>query len=202
MSNENQIEDQVIEDQVDGQEQPKKKRRVFSRRNFLIGGGIVLGGAVAGIYFGRTPLRRQLAQIIAEAESPLGIRNFEADFLFEIQEDNTLLINAPKAEMGQGIFTGIAMPGVEELDLPLEQVTVVPASTAGGFIDNFGTGGSGTTLAFYTPMREVAATFREMLKMAAAKKWGADTVEVNTAAGYMTAGSERMSYFDIVNSTR
>lgn len=92
MANKNQTNEQT-------QEEPKK-RRVFSRRNFLIDGGIVLGGAVAAVCFCRTPLRRQVAQLLADFEIPHSVNNLEVDFLFEIQADNSLLIKAPKAEMG------------------------------------------------------------------------------------------------------
>ena len=172
MSNENQTSNQV-----DGQAQdaPKKRRRIFSRRNFLIGGAIVLGGSVATVYFGRNAIRREVHHMLATNDAAMVmIGNIDQPMaFFEMQPDNTLMLNAPYAEMGQGILTGFAMLAAEELDLRMDQIHVRP-TPFDKVIDNGATGGSGTTRAMYRPMREIAATFREMLKMAAGKQWGVD----------------------------
>ena len=186
---------------VQTEKESTKKRNRISRRGFLKFGGIALAGSVAAIYFGRTPLRRLAAEIIAESGFPHGINTLQPDLVFEMQADNTLLLKAAKVEMGQGIFTGLAMLVVEELDIPLEQVKVIPSSTAGGMIDTAGTSGSSTTSSLYQPIRETAATFREMLKLAAAKQWGGDISQVSTAAGFVSAGDQQMPYIDVVNST-
>ena len=202
MANKNQTHEQTPQkNDEDLEKNAKKRRRVFNRRNFLIGGAIVLGGSAAALYFGRTPIRRQAAQIMGEMDFPHGINTLEPDFLFEMQEDNTLLMRVAKAEMGQGIFTGIAMLAAEELDVSLDQIKVVPNSTDSGMIDTLGTGGSNSTGSLYEPIRESAATFREMLKMAAAKQWSVDVFQVSTADGIVSAGSQQMSYIDVVNAT-
>ncbi|MEM7343656.1 MAG: molybdopterin cofactor-binding domain-containing protein [Chloroflexota bacterium] len=180
---------------------PKKRGRLLTRRRFLQAGVILLGGAAAGIYFGRTPLRRSAHEFFAHFDIPHGISNLAPDVVFEMQADNTLLINIAKAEMGQSIFTGLAMLAVEELDISLDQVKVAPSSSARGLIDTGGTGGSATISSLYIPMREIAATFREMLKLAAAKQWGVDVSQVSTADGVVSAGNQQMSYIDVVNST-
>ncbi len=180
--------------------EPTKKRRIFTRRRFLQAGAIMLGGAVAGIYFGRTPFRRWVAHSLVELDVGHGTSNFEPDIVFEMQADNTLQVNVVKAEMGQGIFTGIAMLVMEEIDMPFENINVVPTTTGTGLVD-LGTGGSNTTSSFYTPMRELAATFREMLKMAAARQWSVDVAEVSTADGFVITSDQRISYIDVVNST-
>ncbi|MBV7331164.1 molybdopterin-dependent oxidoreductase [Chloroflexi bacterium TSY] len=183
------------------EDQPKKRRRVFSRRNFLIGGAIVLGGSAAALYFGRTPIRRSLHHFMAEAGGPHGISGFEPEIVFEMQPDNTLQINFAKAEMGQGIVTGIAMLVAEELDIAYENITVKMATSANGLIDAFGTGASATTRSMYVPTRELAATFREMLKTAAAAQWAVDVSQVSTADGVVSSGSNSVTYINVVNST-
>ena len=197
MTNENQLNPEAEQDS-------KKKRGRISRRGFLQIGAIALGGTVAAVYFGRTPVRRTLHQVMSDSESAgtHGISNFEPDFVFEMLPDNRLQINVAKAEMGQGIVTGIAMMAAEELDVTYENVTVKMATSAnGGQIDAFGTGGSGTTRSLYIPLRELAATFREMLKMAAAAQWGVAVAQVSTADGFISSGNNSMSYVDVVNST-
>ena len=182
-------------------ENNQKKRRGLTRRRFLQAGAITLGGTIAALYFGRTPIRRSLHHIAADAGGPHGITNFNPDVVFTMLPDNRLQINFAKAEMGQGIVTGIAMMAAEELDVAFENVTVEMASSANGLIDSFGTGGSGTTRSIYTPMRELSATFREMLKMAAAAQWGVTAAQVSTENGFVVNGSSRISYVDVVNST-
>lgn len=178
------------------------KKRGLTRRRFLQVGAITLGTSVAALYFGRTPIRRAIHHAMTESEGAgiHGITNFEADLVFEMQPDNTLQINIAKAEMGQGIVTGIAMMAAEELDIAYENISVIPASSAKGLID-FGTGGSGTTRSLYAPMRELAATFREMLKLAAATQWGVSISQVTTSDGVVSSGSQSMTYVEIVNST-
>lgn len=181
--------------------QPTKKPRRMTRRRFLQVGGIALGGAMASVYFGRHRIRRTLYHFAADAGGPHGISNFEPDIVFEMQADNSLQINFAKAEMGQGIVTGIAMLAAEELDIAYENISVKMAISDKGLIDGFGTGGSATTRAMYVPTRELAATFREMLKTAAATKWGVDVAQVSTKDGIVTAGNNSMSYIEVVNST-
>ena len=138
---------------------------------------------------------------MADAGGPHGISGFEPDIVFEMQPDNTLQINFAKAEMGQGIVSGIAMLVAEELDVAYENITVKMATSANGLIDSFGTGGSATTRSMYDPTRELAATFREMLKTAAAAQWGVDVSQVSTEDGVVPAGSNSMTCIDVVNST-
>jgi isoquinoline 1-oxidoreductase beta subunit len=52
-----------------------------------------------------------------------------------------------------------------------EQINVLSASTVRELEDSFGTFGSNTISSLFTPLREAAATFREMLKSKAAAHW-------------------------------
>ena len=181
--------------------QPTRKRRVMTRRRFLQVGGITLAGSVVALYFGRHAIRRSLHHFAADVGGPPGIGGFEPDIVFEMQPDNTLQINFAKAEMGQGIVTGIAMLAAEELDISYENISVAMATSASGLIDSLGTGGSATTRSMYVPTREIAATFREMLKTSAARQWGVDISQVSTADGFVSSGGNTLSYIDVVNST-
>jgi isoquinoline 1-oxidoreductase subunit beta len=178
-------------------------KKPSSRRNFLKKGVIVMGGMVAATYLGRNPLRRFAAQTAESMDLPAIISSFQPDFWFEVLADNTILMKSPKVEMGQGIFTGFAMLAAEELDVDLSQIKVEHANTThNGIIDLFGTGGSNSTLALYKPIREVAATMREMLKAAAAKKWGVKSSEISTQSGQLSAGNNKATYAEIANGTK
>ena len=172
-----------------------------SRRKFIKRGAIILGGTYAAFQFGCTPIRRGMANYVAKMDFSSGVKNFAPDFWFEVLEDNTILMKCPKVEMGQGIFTGLAQLAAEELEVPLHQMKVVPASTKDGLKDNLGTGGSSSTAALYTPIREVAATLREMLKTAAAKIWNIPIAAITTKNGQFSAKAKTMTYAEVVQQT-
>lgn len=169
----------------------------LNRRRFLLSGGLLLGGTMTALYFGRGPLRRAAAGYVSQMDLPSGIAQFEPDFWFGVQDDNTILLKSPKAEMGQDIFTGFAMLAAEELDIAPEAILVRPGSTADSAVDHTGTGGSSTTASLYVPLRQVAATLRQTLKLAAAEHWGIAAQEITTADGHLIAGGRRMSYAEV-----
>ena len=173
----------------------------LSRRRFLLSGGLLLGGTMTALYFGRGPLRRAAAGFVSQMDLPSGIFDFEPDFWFAIQDDNTLLLKSPKVEMGQDIFTGFALLAAEELDIDPSAIVVRPGSTADSASDRSGTGGSSTTASLYVPLRQVAATLRQTLKGAAAAHWGVAVDEITTADGHLEAGERRMSYAEIHAAT-
>jgi len=179
----------------------QETKKKFSRRKFLQRGAIVLGGTIVATYMGRGALRRFAAETIEGLDLPSMVSTFEPDFWFEILPDNTILLKSPKVEMGQGVFTGLAMLAAEELEMPFDRIVVEHANTSTGSVD-FATGGSNTTSSMFVPIREVAATMREMLKMAAAKQWKVKPEDVNAHEGVLSAGSRKATYAEISASTK
>jgi isoquinoline 1-oxidoreductase subunit beta len=177
---------------------PKKK---FSRRKFLTRAGIGLAGTVAALYFGRAPIRRGISGIAADLDLPSGVLDFDTNLWFEVNNDNTITLKSPKVEMGQGIFTGFAMLAAEELDVALDKIKVVHATSLNGAADLAGTGGSSSTTSLYKNIREVAATLRETLKLAAAKAWGIDPSVISTKDGVLTAGDKSITYAQLAQKT-
>ncbi len=171
-----------------------------SRRWFLKSSGIVLGSSVIGIYFGRDFLRRKATEFAGEFYSPSGVSEFRPDIWFEIMAENRIKLHSPKMEMGQGVFTGLAMMAAEELEVDLALIEVVPASTLLGLSDMLGTGGSSSTAALFIPLRETAATMREMLRIAAAKKWSVSLDSVSVRNGILTSGSNESTYYEVSQS--
>ncbi len=177
-------------------------KKTFSRRKFLQRGAIVLGGTVVASYLGCSPMRRFTAQKVEALDFPAMMSSLQPDFWFEVLPDNTILLKSPKIEIGQGVFTGLAMLAAEELDIPYEQIKVEHPNTKSGLIDEMNTGGSSSTSSLYEPIREVAATMREMLKEAAAKKWGVKASEIKTENGNLISGSNKMTYAEIAKETK
>jgi isoquinoline 1-oxidoreductase subunit beta len=176
-------------------------KKTFSRRKFFTRAGIGLAGTAALLYFGRSPIRRKISGVASDMDLPSGVLNFDTDLWFEVNADNTITLKSPKMEMGQGIFTGFAMLAAEELDVPLDKIKVIHATSATGAADYAGTGGSSSTTSLYKNIREVAATLRETLKLAAAKSWQVDPSVISTKEGVLSANNHSITYADLVKQT-
>lgn len=94
----------------------------IARRGFLIGSAAILGGVAFGVY-----------KINAPVENPLtpGAGATALNPFVLIDADGVTIIT-PRAEMGQGVHTTLAVLAAEELDLAWEDVRVLhgPPATA------------------------------------------------------------------------
>lgn len=117
---------------------------------------------------------------------------------FQITPENQIILHSSKVEMGQGSFTSLAQLAAEELEVAVEKIKVVHAETASGNVDGMSTGGSLTIPSLWNPIREMAATTREMLRQKAAEKLGVAATAVTLSDGVASAGSESLTYGEIV----
>lgn len=150
---------------------PKRKR--LSRRNFLIMLGLGTAGFYAGVKLGTPLIRLRLAEWLEESGGPPSDIEAPPDAWFEILADNTVNLYLPKSEMGQGVHTGLAQIAAEELEIKLEQIQVLHAATD-RLVDPVATSASTTISGLYTPLLEVAATLRELLRSEAANQLNVD----------------------------
>ncbi len=93
-----------------------------SRRRFLIAG--VLFGGIA--YFGYRFLSKH-DRLANPAALQLNEQELALNGWFKIAPDNTITVMVPRQEMGQGIYTGLAMLVAEELDADWSKVKVEQA---------------------------------------------------------------------------
>jgi len=121
---------------------------------------------------------------------------------FEVTADNEIILRSPKVEMGQGTFTGLAQIAADELEVAIGRIKVVHASTASGNIDGFSTGGSTSISSLWMPLRELAATMREMLKNEAANILGVDVAALSVADGVITASERSLTYGEVVKEVK
>ncbi|RAY12682.1 xanthine dehydrogenase family protein molybdopterin-binding subunit [Actinomadura craniellae] len=112
----------------------------------------------------------------------------------QVHEDGTASYALPRAEVGQGITTAIAMLIAEELDLPLDKVKVTLSDARPELLFNQFTGGSTSVRSLYTPVRTAAAVARRRLVETAARAWKVDAAKVTTEAGFVIHGDRRASY--------
>jgi isoquinoline 1-oxidoreductase beta subunit len=90
----------------------------------------------------------------------------------EVTVANRVVVHLPRAEVGQGITTAVALLAAEELDARLADVDVVLEDARPELLFNQLTGGSNTVHALYGPLRAAAAAARARLVTAAAVRWG------------------------------
>ncbi len=97
----------------------------YTRRGFLGLGVLAAGGVAFGYYKYKQPYDNPLAAALSDGEA-----TFNPYVI--INADNTITLIAPRAEMGQGIHTTLAALVAEELEVSLDQVTVIhgPSSEA------------------------------------------------------------------------
>ena len=104
-----------------------------------------------------------------------------------------------KVEIGQGILTALAQIAAEELDLTLEQVRMVPASTARS-PDEAVTSGSLSIQESGTALRHACAEARALYLGAAAARLDAPLDSLTIAAGRIVApGGGQTSYWELAD---
>ncbi len=176
-----------------------KKWRV-SRRGFLIGLGATAAAVAVGVPIGLPRARLAIANMVAEGGSFGGITAPPTSW-FEISADNRVRLFVPKVEMGQGVHTSLTQIAAEELEVDWQQIEVVQAGTDQGLNDGAGTGNSNSVSSTFTPIREAAATLRELLRRDAAAQLGVPAASLSAAAGTFTANNDpgkSITYGEIV----
>jgi isoquinoline 1-oxidoreductase beta subunit len=159
--------------------QPGISRRRFI--GYLIAGPTLIAAAELGpanTARGAIPTQQpvdeyDLSDLLTEAAMPTS--NL---ITVQVNRDGTVSFALPRAEVGQGITTAVAMTIAEEMNLPLDRVKVTLADARPELLFNQLTGGSNTMHAIYTPVRVAAALARSRLTNAAAQHLG------GTASGY------------------
>ncbi|MDR6220922.1 molybdopterin cofactor-binding domain-containing protein [Deinococcus soli (ex Cha et al. 2016)] len=171
-----------------------------TRRRVLIGLGSGAGLLVVGVPLALTAGRPALVEFIEENGTGPQDAPRDPDLWFEVTPAGVTFF-VPKVEMGQGIHTALAQIAAEELEVTPEQLTVRQADTARGYAGGtMFTFGSTSVKALYRPLREAAATLRELLREEAARQLGVPAARLTAAGGsFFVAGSrERIPYAQVV----
>jgi len=113
----------------------------------------------------------------------------------QMNRDGSASFAVPRAEVGQGITTAVAMMVAEELDLPLDKVSVTLADARPELLMNQLTGGSNSVRSIYTPVRTAAAITRQRLVATAAQQWGVKDSELTTRNGVISHASGRTASY-------
>ncbi len=128
----------------------------------------------------------QLHKLVSESERD-SAEVFAPNPWIRIHGDGTVTIVIDRAEMGQGVITGLAMLVAEELEVDLDQVRAVfaPADSAysNPIIGEQLTGGSTSIRGSWNHLRKAGAGTREILIRAAACIWDASPQDCRAQHG-------------------
>jgi isoquinoline 1-oxidoreductase beta subunit len=132
---------------------------------------------------------------------------FVPNAFIRIDKSGTTTLVMPQVEMGQGIYTGIAMILAEELDADPAKILLEHAPSNEKLYTNpllgiQATGGSTSLRAFWMPLRAAGATARAMLVQAAAQQWHVDPAACTTSRGEVSHGASnrKLSYGALIDA--
>ena len=165
----------------------------MSRRGLLTGG--LAGGFLLAFHL---PVRAA-----NEPVQPPDVTDgkFAPNAFIRIDATGHTTLVMPQVEMGQGVYTAVAMILAEELDADPKQLTLQHAPPNDKLYGNptFGlqvTGNSNSIRAFWKPLRNAGAGARAMLVQAAAQQWQVEPASCKTSNSEVThsESGRKLSY--------
>jgi isoquinoline 1-oxidoreductase beta subunit len=173
--------------------------RAISRRS-LVGGGLASGFLLA---FHLPALA--VSEPVQGSGDTKG--KFAPNAFIRIDPAGKTTLVMPQVEMGQGIYTAVAMILAEELDADYPQVVLEHAPPNDKLYGNpaFGiqvTGNSNSVRAFWKPLREAGAAARAMLIQAAAQQWRVEPASCTATDGRVihTASGRKLGFGALVGA--
>ncbi len=179
-------------------ENKKVRKKGVRRRKFLKYSGVGIGLMLGGVWLGRNPLRRKVFEMGETMVLPYQGDTSNPLLWMQITPENNIILHSSKVEMGQGTFTSLAQLAAEELEVDINKIKVVHAETGSGNIDGMSTGGSMSVAGLWQPLREMAATLREMLKAKAAEKLSVAVGALTLVDGVFSANGKSMTFGEVV----
>ena len=169
----------------------------ITRRRFVLESAVGAGAILIGIHFGEPLLRSQESDKAGKKAPP---NPFDA--YVHVRPDGKVSLIVAKSEMGQGIKTGLAMILAEEAEVDFNSVSVEQAETRPDIYPHMGTGGSGSTMENFMPLRRAGATVRELMVTAAAAKWNVPKSECEVQKGVVRHenSSRQATYGELVEA--
>jgi isoquinoline 1-oxidoreductase beta subunit len=165
-----------------------------SRRALLTAG--LAGGFLLAFHL---PVRAAVNEPVEPPDVTDGKFAPNAFIRIDVTGHTTLVM--PQVEMGQGIYTTVAMILAEELDADFSSIVLEHAPANEKLYANpaFGiqaTGGSTSVRAFWKPLRDAGASARAMLVQAAAQQWQVESSSCTTSNGEVmhTQSGRKLSY--------
>ena len=168
----------------------------IDRRNFLRITGIT--GAFLAVGFDKLAMGAEgsrLKKLMAEDF----VNGTPLNPFVTIAESGEITMMAHIPELGQGIFQGLPAVIAEELEVSMDQVTIVKSSASRKY-GRQSIGGSRSMRTQFIPMRQLGAATKELLVRAAAQKWQVTPSDcyAENARVYNRSSKESLSYGELV----
>jgi isoquinoline 1-oxidoreductase beta subunit len=172
-----------------------------SRRSLLTGG--LASGVLLAFHL---PLRAA-NEPVQPPDATEG--RFAPNAFIRIDADGRTTLVMPQVEMGQGVYTSIAMILAEELDADMARVALAHAPPDDKLYGNpmFGiqaTGNSNSIRAWWMPLRKAAAGARAMLVQAASAQWQVEPASCTTSNSTVLhqSSGRRLGYGELIEAAR
>ncbi|HEY9127626.1 MAG TPA: molybdopterin cofactor-binding domain-containing protein [Acidobacteriaceae bacterium] len=169
-------------------QEPLRSQKRVSRRVFL-GAAAAAGGAlVLGV-----SLRERIEDLFTRPRP-----NDPLDLWIRMHPDGQTQLVLNKSEMGQGVFTSLPMILAEEAEIDFSSIRVMQADNSDG------TGGSGSVMGSYMPLRRAGAQVRELMIAAAARQWSVPAAECRARLSRVrhTDSGRELTYASLVKTAR
>ncbi len=187
-SRESAMSDSIVQESI------PRTDSALTRRGFLQA-GLAVGGALVVAF-----------QLPSAHGAPAGKSVFAPNAFIRIDPHGKVTLIMPQVEMGQGIYTSVAMILAEELDAAFDQVSLEAAPPNDKLYGNpvFGiqvTGNSNSVRAFWLPLRKAAAGARAILVQAASQQWKVEPAGIRTEKGEAIheASGRRVAYAALID---
>ncbi len=169
----------------------------INRRTFVAQGTVAGTGWLIGV---RLSSVKAFAQENGKGPKAKIVNPFDA--YVHVKPDGKISLIVAKSEMGQGIKTGLAMLLAEEAEVDFSSVNVEQAETRPDIYTHMGTGGSGSTMENFMPLRRAGAIVRELMITAASQKWNVPVKECEAKKGTVTheKSSRQAGYGELVQA--
>src|SRR6185312_8203926 len=120
----------------------------------------------------------------------------QLDSWLAVGGDGSITLYSGKVELGTGVETALSQIVADELDVPVDRVTVMQGST--GLVPDQGyTAGSRTLQSGGVQVRHAAATAREALLALAAARLGTSASALDVRNGVVFSGARSISYAEL-----
>ena len=187
-SRESAMSDSIVQESI------PRTDSALTRRGFLQA-GLAVGGALVVAF-----------QLPSAHGAQAGKSVFAPNAFIRIDAHGKVMLIMPQVEMGQGIYTAVAMILAEELDAAFDQVALEAAPPSDKLYGNpvFGiqvTGNSNSVRAFWLPLRKAAAGARAILVQAASQQWKVEPAGIRTEKGEAIheASGRRVAYAALID---
>ena len=116
-----------------------------------------------------------------------------------IGADNIIILYNHRPEMGQGTWQSIPMILAEELEADINNIEIRPSIASTKLYGSQMVVGSRSIQTEFERLRKMGAAAREMLRQAAAEKWGVNLEECRAISGTVVNGAGKvLSYGELV----